>query len=110
LVEGKQVFHLSKLPKPPQACQRRRVLRQPRHDYTPRLLALLLSASALAESVKDREGAVRQDKTKLQDGDRWNYNDVQRGFDEAKKSRQARARRSCAACPALRAWGWTPVC
>jgi len=50
------------------------------------LLALLLSASAHAEAVKDREGAVRQDKAKLQDSDRWNYNDVQRGFDEAKKS------------------------
>jgi hypothetical protein len=50
------------------------------------LLALLLSASAYAEAVKDREGAVRQDKAKLQDSDRWNYNDVQRGFDEAKKS------------------------
>ena len=50
------------------------------------LLALLMSGLVYAESVKDREGAVRQDKAKLQDSDRWNYNDVQRGFDEAKQS------------------------
>lgn len=50
------------------------------------LFALLMSGVIHAESVKDREGAVRQDKAKLQDSDRWNYNDVQRGFEEAKKS------------------------
>lgn len=48
--------------------------------------ALLLSGLLHAESVKDREGAVRQDKAKLESSDRWNYNDVQRGFDEGKKS------------------------
>lgn len=51
------------------------------------LVPLLLSASlAHAESVKDREGAVRQDKAKHETGDRWNYNDVEGAFAEAARS------------------------
>ncbi len=46
----------------------------------------LISAVTHAEAVKDREGAVRQDKAKLQDSERWNYNDVQRGFEAARQS------------------------
>ena len=39
-----------------------------------------------AETVKDREGAVRQDRSKMESDKRWIYNDVAKGFEEAKKS------------------------
>lgn len=39
-----------------------------------------------ADAVKDREGAVRSDKAKLEHSERWIYNDYQRGFAEAKKT------------------------
>lgn len=51
------------------------------------VLALFLGCTGLrAEAVKDREGAVRDDQTKMKDDGRWIYNDVDRGFAEAKKS------------------------
>jgi membrane-associated protease RseP (regulator of RpoE activity) len=51
------------------------------------LLAIsLFAASALADTVKDREGAVRQDKAAMENDARWAYNDVQRGFAEAKRT------------------------
>ncbi len=50
------------------------------------LLAALLIPSASAETVKDREGAVRKDRATLQDDARWIYNDWQRGFEEAKRT------------------------
>ena len=51
------------------------------------LLAVLLGLSSLhAESVKDREGAVRGDRAKLENDDRWIYDNYQRGFDEAKRT------------------------
>jgi hypothetical protein len=51
------------------------------------LAALCLAAlSAQAEAVKDREGAVRGDKAKLENDARWIYNDVDRGFAEAKRT------------------------
>lgn len=51
------------------------------------LLAIsLFAASALADAVKDREGAVRQDKATMENDARWAYNDVQRGFAEAKRT------------------------
>ena len=51
------------------------------------LFALSVSLSVVcAESVKDREGAVRQDKAKLDSSDRWNYNDVDGAFAEAARS------------------------
>ena len=37
-------------------------------------------------AVKDREGAVRGDKAAMEHDARWIYNDVERGFAEAKKS------------------------
>ena len=50
-------------------------------------LLLTLFVSILhGESVKDREGAVRQDKAKLQSSDRWHYNNVEGAFAEAQKS------------------------
>lgn len=50
--------------------------------------AALFSTSLVihAESVKDREGAVRSDRAKMEKSDRWIYNDYQRGFAEAKKT------------------------
>ncbi len=56
------------------------------------LLPLGLGASVIlvpavpAATVKDREGAVRQDKATMENDARWIYNDVDRGFAEAKKT------------------------
>jgi len=50
-------------------------------------LAGVLSASLVfAETVTDREGAVRKDKAAMENDARWAYNDVERGFAEAKRS------------------------
>ena len=49
-------------------------------------LLLSLSANVCAEAVKDREGAVRKDKATMENDARWIYNDVQRGFEEAKRT------------------------
>ena len=46
----------------------------------------LLSASAFAETVKDREGAVRTDRATYLQDTRWIYEDWQKGFDEAKRT------------------------
>src|SRR5688572_8702121 len=48
-------------------------------------LACLFS-SASAETVKDREGAVRNDKAALEKDTRWIYNDWRLGFHEAKRT------------------------
>jgi hypothetical protein len=37
-------------------------------------------------AVKDREGAVRQDRAAMENDARWIYNDFERGFAEAKKT------------------------
>lgn len=51
------------------------------------LLLLFASISfSTGETVKDREGAVRGDKAAFQSDLRWNYNDVQKGFAEAKRT------------------------
>jgi len=42
--------------------------------------ASIFSASLSAEAVKDREGAVRGDRAKMEHDQRWIYNDVDRGF------------------------------
>lgn len=47
------------------------------------LLALLLAPGLFpvrAETVKDREGAVRADRARFENDARWAYNDVQSGF------------------------------
>lgn len=46
----------------------------------------LLSTPLLAETVKDREGAVRNDKATMEKDPRWNYNDVKSGFAQAKRT------------------------
>ncbi len=50
------------------------------------LTTLALSTLAFAETVKDREGAVRNDKATLEKDKRWLYNDVAQGFAEAKRT------------------------
>ena len=54
-------------------------------------LVLLVAVAGLAgsiqgETVKDREGAVRSDQAAMAQDSRWIYNDVVRGFREAKES------------------------
>lgn len=49
------------------------------------LVALLLASACLqAESVKDREGAVRNDRAKLEQDERWNYNNVEKALEEGR--------------------------
>lgn len=50
------------------------------------LLASGLLTTTFAETVKDREGAVRKDKAEMQNDSRWIYNDWQKGFAEAKRT------------------------
>ena len=55
----------------------------------PPLFLLVLAAwpgLTLAETVKDREGAVRGDRAKMEGDARWIYNDVERGFAEARRT------------------------
>lgn len=50
-------------------------------------LNFLLAAGASGEgTVKDREGAVRDDKTTMENNERWIYNDVDAGFAKARES------------------------
>ncbi len=49
-------------------------------------ISLCLLSSGFAETVKDREGAVRNDRAALEHDTRWIYNDWQRGFEEAKRT------------------------
>ena len=49
------------------------------------LTSLLLSPGS-AETVKDREGAVRDDKAALENDARWIYNDYEKGLAEAKRT------------------------
>lgn len=55
----------------------------------PLLTLIILTAMApflTGEAVKDREGAVRKDKASMENDARWIYNDVPRGFAEAKRT------------------------
>ncbi len=49
-------------------------------------LCLGLALPALAETVKDREGAVRHDRAAMENDARWIYSDWQRGFEEARRT------------------------
>src|SRR5207244_1520533 len=49
-------------------------------------VAALLAAASFAETVKDREGAVRNDRAAMEKDARWIYNDVGRGFSEARRT------------------------
>jgi serine protease Do len=48
----------------------------------------LLATFASAETVKDREGAVRKDKATMENDARWIYNDVAKGFEKARESKK----------------------
>jgi len=48
------------------------------------LLLTFTTAMLHAEAVKDREGAVRQDKARMENDARWAYNDIESGFRQAK--------------------------
>ena len=48
------------------------------------LLPLAFALSLGAETVKDREGAVRNEKATMENDARWNWNDVDGGFQMAK--------------------------
>jgi hypothetical protein len=50
------------------------------------LLCFLLATVAMAETVKDREGAVRKDRATMEADSRWIYQDIDRGFAEAKRT------------------------
>ena len=56
------------------------------HLFLLPLLASALISTVLAETVKDREKAVRTDKAEMQNDARWIYNDWQKGFAEAKRT------------------------
>ena len=47
---------------------------------------VVLPLSGFAAAVKDREGAVRKDKAERENDPRWIYNDIDRGFADAKKA------------------------
>ena len=59
-------------------------MRNPRLWLATLLAALVTTASA--ETVKDREGAVRTDKATMEKDARWIYNDYEKGFAEAKRT------------------------
>ncbi len=50
------------------------------------LVATAISSPALSETVKDREGSVRQDRASMEKNTRWIYNDIDEGFRQAKAS------------------------
>ena len=50
------------------------------------LILPFLAAPLFAETVKDREGAVRQDKATMENDARWAYNDLDRAFAEARRT------------------------
>jgi serine protease Do len=54
--------------------------------FVPLLAALLAAGACFAETVKDREGAVRGDRAAMQSDARWIYSDVERGFIEARRT------------------------
>lgn len=49
-------------------------------------VVLLGTTLSPAAAVKDREGAVRQDRATLENDARWIYNDFERGFAEAQRT------------------------
>src|SRR6266446_6730656 len=50
------------------------------------LFALTFAAAAFGETVKDREGAVRNDRAAMEKDSRWLYNDYRAGFAKAKRT------------------------
>ena len=54
------------------------------HWFSLPLILAVLPVPSFADTVKDRAGAVRNDRLAMEKDARWIYNDWQRGFDEAK--------------------------
>ena len=52
------------------------------------ILGSLVVTLAQGEAVKDREGAVRNDKLLLEHDARWIYNDYYKGFDQAQRTKK----------------------
>ena len=50
------------------------------------LLSLSLVPATFAQTVKDREAAVRQDRAMMENDPRWLYNDFKRGFAESNRT------------------------
>jgi serine protease Do len=50
------------------------------------ITVLFLASFAHAATVKDREGAVRADRAKMEEDKRWTYNDIDSGFKEAQRT------------------------
>ncbi len=59
---------------------------KPLHFLLTASISAALAFSSHAESVKDREGAVRKDRAALEYDARWNYNDFEAGFAKAKQT------------------------
>lgn len=49
-------------------------------------LLIALATSISAETVKDRKGAVLDDRARMEENQRWIYNDWQQGFEQAKRT------------------------
>ena len=49
-------------------------------------LCLTSIPDSVAETVKDREGAIRSDRQNLESGTRWKYNNLDEGLREARES------------------------
>ncbi len=56
------------------------------HGFLASIILAAVTSVLSGEAVKDREGAVRQDKAAMENDARWIYNDVPRGFAEAKRT------------------------
>lgn len=52
------------------------------------VLTLLFPLITLADTVKDREGAVRSDREKMTNQDRWIYNDTDKAFAQAAREKK----------------------
>ncbi|HEV8543146.1 MAG TPA: thioredoxin family protein, partial [Verrucomicrobiae bacterium] len=50
------------------------------------IAASLWMVSSSGETVKDRQAAVLEDRSKMENDSRWIYNDWRRGFEEAKRT------------------------
>lgn len=64
-----------------------RLMKSIRHIF-PALMLFCLTASVRldADTVKDREGSIRNDRKQLESGTRWKYNDLDSGFAEARRT------------------------
>ncbi len=64
----------------------RRIVRMNTRVIASFLAIIATLPAAVAETVKDREGAVRGDKARMEADPRWNYNAPEAAFDKARTS------------------------